>query len=106
MVFFVTVREAIDAFTEDQYDDFFDGPPEYKVKLLRYYGVSEEDISAWMSPAKDNGEDARQEDSCDPVQDAQKETLKWAKRQTWIALIAAVAAVAGAVIAFVSCQRM
>ena len=101
----MTVREAFSAFTEDEYDDFWPGPPEYKAKILRNYGVSEEDIAAFLSPG-DDGEDAHQEDSGDPVQDAQKETLKWAKRQTWIALIAAVAAVVGAVIAFVSCQRM
>lgn len=102
----MTVREAINAFTEDICDDFWAGPPEYKARILRQFNVPEEDIAAWMSPAKDDGEDAHKEDSCDPVQDAQNETLKWTKRQTWIALIAAVAAVVGSVIAFVSCQRM
>ena len=100
----MTVREAISAFDDDEYDDFFSGPPEYKTNLLRYYGVSEEDIAAYLSLGY-NGENTGEEYSGDSKEDAQQESLKWSKRQTWLNAAAVFLAAVGLAVAIVSCQR-
>ena len=102
----MTVQEAIRSFDTDEYDDFFSGPPEYKAKLLRQHGCSDEVISAYLSPKQEESDEPEETHAGEGADELQEQSLVWTKRNAIAAILTLLVAVAALVVAIVSCQRM